>query len=185
MDPIEASRKGIEIWRPVPGYVGHYEVSNLGNVRSLDKVIRRSDGRSKTCKGTMLKASLEAYGYPRVTLGKDGVRSYFKTYELVALAFIGPKPPMQEVRHLNDDKLNARLYNLAYGTRAQNVADKVRNKKLPRGSDMPQSILYEAEVLTMRESYDLGESLTKLARRYRVSVATVQSIVNRRTWKHV
>lgn len=106
-----------EIWRPVPGYEGHYEVSDIGRVRSLKTTpprIKRADAATRN-------------GYPVVTLwiANKGVTKY--VHALVALAFIGPKPEGQEVRHLDDVKTNCLLTNITYGTRTENMLDRVRN----------------------------------------------------------
>lgn len=106
-----------ELWRPIPGYEGTYEVSTLGRVRSRP--------RERT-RGGILKTPPGTSGYPEVRLYADGVGRTRRIHVLVCLAFLGPCPAGLEVRHLDDDKTNPTLPNLLYGTRSENVLDRVR-----------------------------------------------------------
>jgi hypothetical protein len=107
MQPIQDTSS--EEWRPVVGYEGRYDVSSLGRVWSHCSA-RTLSGWGK---GSYLKVQL------------DG-KTWF-VHQLVAFAFIGPRPDGQVVRHLDDDHMRNRADNLAYGTQAQNCADTIRN----------------------------------------------------------
>lgn len=109
-----------ERWLPTPGYEHLYEVSDLGRVRSLLHRTRQG------CRGgKVLKPWAKAAGYVAVTLFSDGIRRKFYVHQLVALAFIGPCPPGQEVRHGRGGPADNRLVNLCYGTRSENMLDAV------------------------------------------------------------
>ena len=115
-----------EIWKPVVGFEGAYEVSDLGRVRSLDRVVMRSDGRRTRIKGCAIKGSnaLEKAPYIVVTFPRNE-RRYVQ--DLVMAAFVGPKPNGALTLHGNDIKHDNRLSNLYYGDQCQNMADKDRN----------------------------------------------------------
>ncbi len=104
-----------EVWRPVPGYEGLYEVSDQGRVRSLPR--ERTAGR-------ILKPNRSNTGYLTVNLYKGGDHTV-TVHSLVAAAFIGTRPAGMQVRHLNGDRLDPRRVNLAYGTATQNTIDSV------------------------------------------------------------
>ena len=104
-----------EEWRAVPGYPD-YLVSSDGRVVSFRR------GREKSLKGC-----LSATGYRSVWLCNDEGRRQVGIHRVVLLAFVGPGPEGQEGRHLDDDRTNNRLSNLAYGTRSDNMRDQVRN----------------------------------------------------------
>jgi len=107
-----------ERWLPIPGYEGHYDVSDLGRVRSWFGL----------APGThILKAWAKGTEHPRVALWLDGQRFDHRVHSLVMLAFVGPRPAELETRHLDSNHLNNRLDNLAYGTHSENEQDKVRN----------------------------------------------------------
>ena len=130
MQPIE------EQWRAIPGHEDLWEVSDQGRIRSLDRIASatgRGDGKYLV-PGRVMKQQLQAgkptKQYLMVTLGCRGAgvapkRIY--VHQVVALAFIGPCPNGQVVRHLDDNQLDNRLANLAYGTPKQNMADQLVN----------------------------------------------------------
>lgn len=110
-------------WRAtaVPGY----EVSDEGQVRSLDRTVIGPKG-PKRIKGVVLKPTLRK-GRWSVSLWKEGKKSDRDVHVLVAEAFIGPRPPGYDVRHWDDDPNNNHASNLLYGTRGDNQRDAVRN----------------------------------------------------------
>ena len=88
--------KLVEEWRPVVGYEGLYEVSDLGNVRSLDRIINAKDGRKMRYKGRVLKtATKDGYQYLMLGAGNPAM-----IHRLVALAFIPNPENKPEVDHI-------------------------------------------------------------------------------------
>lgn len=110
-----------EEWRAVPGYEGAYEVSNLGAVRSLDRVT----DRGRRWKGRAMTPSPMRNGYLIVTLWKDGKQKSPLVHRLVLAAFVGPAPDGCESLHANGARDDNRLANLSWGTHAQNQADQL------------------------------------------------------------
>jgi hypothetical protein len=110
-----------EIWRPVVGHEGAYEVSNLGRVRSLDRWIWK-EGPVRAywvfVHGKILKPGRCPSGHMTVGIGKRNTQS---VHVLVMLAFRGPPPPGHEVLHLNHTPGDNRLSNLKYGTTSENL----------------------------------------------------------------
>lgn len=113
-----------EEWRPVLGWEGIYDVSDLGRVRRI--------ARGKGCRPGVVRGGLDNYGYPRVDLTFRGRRRLVRVHRLVAEAFLGPLPGGMETRHLNGDSSDARLVNLAYGTHAENMRDMVEHGRSGR-----------------------------------------------------
>lgn len=117
------AQREIERWAPVPGYIGIYEVSSLGRVRSLDRIIMRPHGREMVKKGAMLNSTPDKRcGYVRVTLQKgDRFRHKASVHRLVAQAFI-PNPERKPVVHHRDgNRANNRVENLEWLTQHENV----------------------------------------------------------------
>jgi hypothetical protein len=112
-----------EQWRPVIGYEGWYEVSDLGRVR------RVKAGGHGTRYGKILKPNWNSSGrgHMFVVLSRHSVEKAFPVHRLVTNAFIGPLPDGLITRHLNGDKTDNRPVNLAYGTYAENAQDAIRH----------------------------------------------------------
>lgn len=105
----------MEVWKKIPNYEGLYEVSNLGNVKSL--------GNDKTRKEKILKAGINSQGYCHVGLVKDKQRNFFKVHQLVAMAFLNHIPCGYKlvVDHINDTPLDNRVENLQIVTQRFNA----------------------------------------------------------------
>lgn len=112
-----------EVWKPVVGYEGHYEVSNHGRVRSLDRVVVMKDGRKKTLKGIVRKQQTLPHGYKTLKLGLNGRLKAHYPHRLVLEAFIGPCPDGMETCHNNGNPEDNHLENLRWDTVAANNRD--------------------------------------------------------------
>jgi len=109
------SRIGIEVWKDIPNYEGLYQVSNLGNVRSLNY--------KRTGKVKKLSCSIDANGRPLVSLCNINKKTY-SVHALAAIAFLNHKPCGMKivVDHINNDRLNNKLYNLQIITQRLNAS---------------------------------------------------------------
>lgn len=114
IEPIDPT----EEWLPIPGFEGSYRVSSLGRVESI---------RRKGAPGGLIGIHVANTGYPTVSLVQNNKHVMRPVHVLIAAAFLGARPPEMEVRHLDGNKLNCVLSNLAYGTRSENVRDRVRH----------------------------------------------------------
>lgn len=115
----------VEEWRPVAEYLGLYEVSNQGRVRSLDRKVFCQDGVTRTFKGRELTPGVTKGGYHLVALRKDGETKSYNVHRLVAESFIPNPRALPLVRHLNDTGTDNRVANLAWGTYSENRCDAV------------------------------------------------------------
>lgn len=119
----------MEIWKDVIGYEGAYEVSNLGNVRSLDRYILRN-GANNFVEGKILKPYLNSNKYLTVSLSLNGKRKTKSIHSLVALCFLNHKSKGHKIviDHINNIKTDNRLINLQLLTNKENI------NKMPKGS---------------------------------------------------
>lgn len=112
----------MEIWKDIKGYENLYQVSNLGNVRSLDHIRKNGKDENKKClhKGKMLKPGIESIGYKVVGLSKEGKSKSFRVHRLVAETFIDNPNNYKCINHKDENKLNNNVNNLEWCTIAYN-----------------------------------------------------------------
>tara|TARA_R110002095_G_scaffold93223_1_gene81388 strand:+ start:46 stop:558 length:513 start_codon:yes stop_codon:yes gene_type:complete len=113
------SRLGIEVWKDIPEYEGLYQVSNLGNVISFKR---------KNIK--IIKKILNPKGRFFVNLyNNNGILKSYRISVLIALAFLNHKPCGHKlvVDHIDNNKINDKLYNLQVITQRQNLSKDKKN----------------------------------------------------------
>lgn len=171
-----------EIWKPVVGFEGMYEVYDLGRVRSLDRVVTSPDAKSgypKRICGRVLKLQKHSGGYAQVGLGRAGSAL---VHVLVLESFVGPRPEDHEGCHFDGDKTNNRLDNVRWGTREDNCADKEKHGTDPRGERNGMAVLTDEDVKRIRES---SGTYAQIAAKYPVSDRTIGKIKRGERWTHV
>lgn len=119
----------MEIWKSIKGFTNIYEVSNLGNVRSLDRI----NEKGSRYKGKLLKLHKNPKnGYLYTGLTIKGKSKTFPIHRLVIESFLGYSDLVCD--HIDDNKCNNNLSNLRYITHRQNMSKFHRTyKKLPTG----------------------------------------------------
>ena len=119
--------------RPVPGLPG-YEADRSGNIYSVSHNWRGGGKRR-------MAAHADRYGYLRVRLTVHGERRRHRVHCLVLKAFVGERPsPNHDARHLDGNRQNNRLFNLAWGTRRDNARDRERHGNTSRGASHSRAI---------------------------------------------
>lgn len=118
--------KDIEVWKPVVGFEGLYEVSSHGRVKSLDRVVKFKSGYEKKWLSIIKKASLNDQGYYYISMSKNGNSFSKKIHRLVADAFLEEKISKQRmvVDHRDNNPLNNRADNLQRITQRENSTRK-------------------------------------------------------------
>lgn len=125
-----------EVWRPIPSTGGLYEASSVGRIRNV------TTNRVLTCNPH------SATGYRQFKARVPGVKDrVIRVAAAVAEAFHGPRPGGAVVRHLNDVRTDDRPENLAYGTPAENTADRIYNEHLR--STEGTSVTYQIDGLSI------------------------------------
>lgn len=182
-----------ETWKAVVGYEGLYEVSDMGRVRSLDRVIEsgnRWGGVSRRrCKGVVLKPwpiSKKA-GYVALYLSVAGEIKACTVHSLVCRAFHGPAPTARhEVAHSDGDDTNNQASNLTWKTRIANHADKRRHGTHMCGERVPWAKLTDKTVRRMRElRRETGVSYESIGAAFGVSRRTAARAISGQHWAHI
>lgn len=109
-----------EIWKDIKDYEGYYQISNMGRVKSLKRIIPHRINGEYHIPEKILKHNIVAFGYHQVSLRKMNKRKLKYVHVLVMETFVGDKPEGYEVNHIDEDKSNNRLDNLEYLTRKEN-----------------------------------------------------------------
>ena len=109
-----------ELWKTIKGYEGIYQVSNNGQVRSLNRTITDCRGRKQIIKEKILKPENVDDGYERVSLCRNGGQKHHRVATLVYEAFNGPIPKGLEIDHINGNNRDNRLENLRVCTHKEN-----------------------------------------------------------------
>lgn len=110
----------MEIWHPCAGFETHYEVSNFGNVRSIERMVRHAKGGLKKSPSKVLKHGKSKSGYLIVSFCVDGVKSNQTVHRLVARAFLHNELNKPQVNHKDGNKHNNHLNNLEWVTASEN-----------------------------------------------------------------
>lgn len=121
----------LEIWKPVKDYEDSYSVSNKGRVRSLERVVVRSNGVPMTLPEVTLKQHKSRKGYFSAPLWGDGRKRSRTVHQLVAEAFVPNPLGKPWVLHRDDNKDDNSAENLYWGTPSENNYDRVLNGKDP------------------------------------------------------
>ncbi|HRF71094.1 MAG TPA: NUMOD4 motif-containing HNH endonuclease [Candidatus Pelethenecus sp.] len=110
----------LEIWKDIKGYEGLYQISNLGNVKSLGN-------KSNHKEEILMKQNLNFNGYLYIGLRSNSKRKIFRVHRLVAEAFIPNPLGKEEVNHINCNKTDNRACNLEWNTRQENQSHAEKN----------------------------------------------------------
>jgi len=177
-----------EIWKDIQDYENRYQVSNLGRIKSLERIVILRNGwiPKQKRKERILKNAVNPNGYMITTLYKLNKRKTCTIHRLVLMAFIGKSN--LECNHKNGIKTDNRLENLEYCTPSENIqhAIKIGLRREKFGEDAKYSKLTEKQVLEIRKLYKTGKFTQKeIAKNYDITSENIGYIVNRKTWTHI
>lgn len=124
-------------------------------------------------------------GYLQVRIHTDSGSRRLYVHRLVLEVFVGPCPPDCECCHNDGDPTNNFVSNLRWDTRAENLADRLRHGKIPKGQGHRLAKLSESDVREIFRLARQGKTLDQIAAAFGVSFQNVSRILNREMWSHV
>ena len=183
----------IDEWYKIPDYP-NYRISKNGQIKRVE--ILKAHNRFPLTKTTILKENIlklyfDSNGYSTCLTNTAGKGVQIIVARLMLTVFVRPPTKGEVARHLDDNKRNQSLDNLAWGTVQENADDAIRNNrysKYSKGSSHWGSKLNEEQVLEIKTTYirrDRHFGVQALARKYDVSDHCIWHILKGQTWKHV
>jgi hypothetical protein len=175
----------IELWKSIPGFVGRYQASNQGRVRSVDRPVR-TVARSGTetiryAKGKILANQKHSHGYAQISMGSV----ILLVHTVVMLTFRGPRPDGHQIAHGNRDRADNRLANLRYATPTENAHDKILHGTSGLGETNAAAKLTSSEVGEIIALVDAGIPTADLATLYGIHQHSVSRLARRERWGHL
>jgi len=166
-----------EIWKPVLGFEGLYEVSNLGRVKSLART-KQNHSKMQVVPEKILVISMT--NYPSLSLWKDGKLTVKKVHRIVAESWICNPHSKPEVNHIDANRTNNKVENLEWVTRAENVKHATDNFLPVRGAAHPSAVLTDSQVEQIRT---MSGKQKDIASMFCISQSNVSTIKNYVSWR--
>lgn len=168
----------MEEWKDIAGFEGLYQVSNIGNVRSLNyNNIQGHVHEIQKCK--------DRGKYHIVVLYKNGKGYNRKVHRMVLEAFVGPCPEGMVTCHNNGIRTDNRVENLRWDTQAANLLDKIKHGKHQNGEQNPIAIFTDEQVLEIRRRILIVQSAATVANEYGVSRPSLFRAATGQTYSHL
>lgn len=180
-----------EIWKPIKEYRGYYQVSNLGRIRGVDRIVASTHKNYKlrNIKGIYIKQRLSHRGYPIVFLSDTAnkKRKSPVVHRIVAFAFIPNPLNLEEVNHINGIKTDNKINNLEWVTHRENIIHAHKNglRVSPKGEKNGLSRLKNKDIFRIRKMYKKGILQKIIGIKFSVGQENISRIVNRKSWSHI
>ena len=175
----------MEIWKDIEGYEGWYQISNYGNIKSVDRIIEYKNGAIRSLKGKILKTTTGTPGYYITDIHKKGNVNRVSIHRLIGIAFI-PNPHAKPcINHKDGNKINNHVDNLEWVTYRENLthAYSMGLSNVCPGENHQNAKLNPLQVRVIRKCDDLCR--LELAEIFNVSDTNISKIKSRKTWNHI
>lgn len=174
----------METWKDIKDYEGYYQVSDFGNIRSLERTVHHSCGGTRLFKSRRLDPTIDSYGYEKVTLSKKGVAKKHSVHRLVAQAFLKDSNDKPQINHIDGIKTNNNAVNLEYCTSSANIkhAYELGLMKPTSPEKASYAKLKNKDVQLIRCWLKQGFKHKDIACKFNVTLASISNIRTGRTW---
>ncbi len=176
----------MEEWKDVEGWSGLYSVSNLGNIRSEERLIIGRWGKQYV-KSKILKPGIDGHGYLTVNFCINGLHYTKKIHRLVANAFL-PNPENKKcVNHKNGVKTDNHLGNLEWNTHSENSkhSHDIGLQIPSKGESHYKSKLTEKQAVFIKYRLIGNFKIIHIARKFKVNPVVISGIKRKITWRHI
>lgn len=160
-----------EEWKDVRGFEGYYQISNLGRVKSVERVVKKKNGTLMKVSEKIRVLSQTTDNYSYVVLAKNGKNKTFLVHRLVAETFIGNPNNLPCVNHKDENKQNDCVDNLEWCTYEYN--NTYKNIHLRRCQDNIRRMVIQYD-LDMHE-IKRWDSIIEAAKFYNIQSANISA----------
>lgn len=171
-----------EIWKDLENFPG-YQVSTLGNVKSINRFRKTKGNHLAKVKGKNLTIRKNKRGYLECRIKNiDKV-----IHRLVAQTFLSNVENKPQVNHIDGNKTNNKLYNLEWVTNSENQrhAIKLGLKPSVKEENNPNTHLTNEIVSNIKELYNNGKSIANLSVTFKINIEIIRSIIYGNSWKNI
>jgi len=177
----------MEDWKDIIGYEGLYQVSNMGNVKSLPRLTRALNGAIMPFKGKSLIPQIDKGGYCRVSLRKNSIAILHSVHRLVAMHFLQNPYNFDEVNHKNGIKTDNRATELEWCNRSYNKTHSYRvlGQKKMNGVNSGMAKVTPSDIANMKIDYQTMKSYSKVGTKYNISGTQAWRILTKKAWQHL
>jgi len=173
-----------EIWKPIKGYEGLYCVSNLGRIKSVDRVVIGRGGCNRSLMGKIRKPGLAGKGYLQIGLSGDGVTKKFYVHRLVAEHFVNNPQQLPQVNHIDLNKTNNDSCNLEWTTAKENIRHAhINNVQINKTKNIGRKKIPPLRALRILNDINNGASVQSVALEFQLSYSSVYDIKSKNRWK--
>lgn len=175
-----------EIWKDVVGFEGLYTVSNMGRVKSSEKIVRYRWGE-RVNKARILKPNNLDQRYDQVTLCRNKYQKKITVHRLVVITFLDMDATKNSINHKDGNKRNNCASNLEWCTQKENIdhAYKLGLMHGRKGEKHPNSLLTNDNVAQMKAMLKDGARTRDLVKIFNVSEDVIYQIKVGNSWKHI
>jgi hypothetical protein len=178
----------MEKWVAVKGFEDFYEVSDKGNVRSSDRIIKNNFG-TFTQPGRILKGNINQAGYTKQTLTDHNKKQHtVLVHRLVAIAFLPNLENKKNVNHKDGNKSNNELSNLEWATDSENMKHAIDTGllKVRKGQEIYFAKFTDDQARYIKTAVNSGDlTIKEVCVMFNCCRRTISDMVKGRTWKHV
>lgn len=176
----------MEEWKSIKDYEDFYEISNFGNIRSLDRLVNGKNNSKVTKKGKLMTLLTgNDKHYLTIYLYKNGIKKLFSVHRLVAKTFIKNTNQKPFVNHKNGIKYDNHFKNLEWCTRKENVKHAVETGLIQKGENHGRALLTNLQVIEIKKLLKTNIKQVDIAKIYNVSKHVIGCIKRNKSWKNI
>lgn len=166
-----------EIWKDIKEFEGFYQCSNLGHIRSVDRIIIRKNGIPQKTKGCIIKPRKNKNGYMQLSLWKDNKRKMVYVHKIVATEFVDNPMNLGYINHIDGDTTNNIATNLEWCTSSDNLQHSYDKLDRPVNKQGAKKRCVKAFDITGNFVYQF-ESIAETSRKIKLGESQIRRIIN-------